>query len=232
MSSSPLAANNLFMPLDFPTAAFERAYSRARLRAASQAPTFDHFNAAWNAISLRFLTLCAEGESFAAAISNVDSGEAFEQRYRQERHLFGFFCNGFSAFEAFFYGMFAVGSLLKPPLFRMTTPYEQQVVSPNGTERAYRSHFTGDPMLAAMQSVLSDAAYIEWKMVRNILTHRTAPGRTMYASAGGDAAPAPRWKIGGITLDGSTLVTRRAHAARMLGVLLDAAALFVENRIS
>jgi hypothetical protein len=232
MSTLPLAANNLFMPPDFPTAAFERTYLRAKLRSASQAPTYDHFNAAWNAIALRFLTLSAEDELFANAISAADSGASFEKRYLQERHLFGFFSNGFATFEAFFYGMFAVGGFLKPAEFPMTTPSEQQRISPNSTESAYRRHFSGVPMLAAMQSVLVDPAYAEWKFVRNVLTHRTAPGRTLYVATSSDLAPAPRWKIGDITLDGTTLVTRRAHAARMLGVLLDAAALFMETLIS
>jgi hypothetical protein len=227
----PLAANKLLMPSDFPTASFERAYLRAKLRASSQTTTYDHFNAAWNAISIRFLTLCSESELFAAAMTAVDAGESFERRYEQERHLFGFFGNGFAAFEAFFYGMFAIGALLKPSDFRMATSRDQQAISPNSTEREYRAHFAAASMPMAMQSVLSDPAYVEWKLIRNILTHRTAPGRTIYVSIGSDAAPAPRWKIGNITLDGATLITRRTHAARLLGVLLDNAASFIEDQI-
>jgi hypothetical protein len=224
MTSPRLATNNLLMPSDFPTESFERAYSRAKPAAT------DHFNAAWNAISLRFLTMCAEGEAFRTAITAADAGTSFEQRYNQERHLFGFFSNGLSAFESFFYGMFSVGAVLFPTQFPMATPRDQQAISPTLTVTKYRAQFARDPIVAAMQSVSSDNAYLEWKMIRNILSHRTAPGRTVFASTGDDA-PAPRWKIADITLDGTTLVSRREHAARLLTILLDGAAIFVETRL-
>jgi hypothetical protein len=80
---SPLSVNNLIMPPDFPDSAFERVFSRVKLHAANHM-FYDDFAGAWNAISLRFLTLCAKGDSFAAAIGAPDSGSSFEQRYNQE----------------------------------------------------------------------------------------------------------------------------------------------------
>jgi hypothetical protein len=126
----PLAINGLPMPPDFPTAAFERTYARARRKASSNVTLYEHFGAAWNAISFRYLDLCSEGDDFTASITAPDSAASLEQRYRQERHLFGFFSAGFSAFEAYFYGMFAIGGMLKPSDFPMSSPKEQQAVSP------------------------------------------------------------------------------------------------------
>lgn len=227
----PLAINGLLMPPDFPTAAFERAYARARRKASASTVLYDHFSAAWNAISFRYLDLCAEGDGFTASITAPPGVASFEQRYRQERHLFGFFSTGFSAFEAYFYGMFAIGGMLQPSDFPLSSPKEQQAVSPASANRTYERAFPGDPILNTFQSIFADVAYREWKEVRNVLTHRTAPGRTIFVSIGSDEDLPPRWKINNIVLDESTAASRRTHASRMLGTLLNAAADFIESHV-
>lgn len=219
------------MPADFPSTAFERAYSHMKARGRGVAAQYGHFAAAWNAISFRFLALCADGDEFTASIGSADAAGNLDQRYRQERYLFGFFGNGFSTFESFFYGMFAIGAMLDPSTFPLSLPKEQQAVSPASTNRAYLRAFVGDPILTVFQGVLDDTAYREWKEVRNVLTHRTAPGRTIFVSIDSDAELPAVWKINNIPLDVNTVSTRRAHAARLLGVLLNAAVNFVEARI-
>jgi hypothetical protein len=52
-----------------------------------------------------------------------------QQRFQQEEALFNFFSNGFAAFEALFYGLFAIGSFIDPGAFRLETQKEQQRVS-------------------------------------------------------------------------------------------------------
>lgn len=219
------------MPADFPVAPFERVYARLRPRAATHAAQYEHFSGAWNAISFRYWALCAYGEDFTASIDEAGAADNHDQRYRQERHLFGFFSNGFSTFEAFFYGMFAIGAILQPASFPLATPKDQQAVSPSSTERAFTTAFRGDPLLASFQAIFSDAAYREWKEIRNVLTHRTAPGRRIFVSIESDEVLPARWKINDIPLDRNTAATRRAHAARLLGVVLEAAATFVEVRV-
>ncbi len=218
------------MPPDFPTPPFERTYACiGRLPLVD--PAREHFTAAWNAISFRFAAMCTEGDYFTASIGSPDTPANLEQRYRQEHYLFGFFSNGFSAFEAYFYGLYALGALMQPGSFQIASPREQQAISPTTTIQAYTRAFAGDPILAALQTVMADAAYREWKEIRNILTHRTAPGRTIFVSIDTDQALAPRWKINNIPLDDTTAATRRGYAARLLSTLLDASASFAESRI-
>jgi hypothetical protein len=225
-----LAVNGLVMPSDFPTLSFERTYAPFASKPSSFA--CEHFSAAWNAISFRFLAMDAEGDLFAESITALDASTSLERRYHQERHLFGFFSNGFSAFEAFFYGMFAVGAFLNPYNFPMGSAKEQRAINPGAANRAFEREFPSDPILQAFHLFFSDPTYEEWSTVRNILTHRTAPGRTIFVNAGTDRPLPPRWKLGNITLDESTLKTRRALAARMITDLIDASAQFVEARIT
>src|SRR5262249_11095699 len=114
----------------------------------------------------------------------------------------------------------------------LETPKEQQAVSPTSTGIAYRRHFVGDPVLAAFDAVFQDTAYREFREVRNILTHRTAPGRRIFVGIGSDNELPARWKINNIALDGQTAGARRAEVARILTTLLEAATVFVEARIN
>lgn len=224
-----LTVNGLEMPADFPAAPFERMYIHVRASLAGQdPPAFEHFSSAWNALSFRYLGLVAEGDDFTRSITSPGGAQSLEHRYIQERHLFGFFSNGFSAFESYFYGMFAIGALIRPAEFSLITPKDQQSVSPISTDRAYSRSFPGSPILTAFGATFADAAYREWREVRNVLTHRTAPGRTIFVSIGSDDDLPPLWKINNIPLDSATAAIRRTHAARMLSRLLEAAALFVE----
>jgi hypothetical protein len=226
----PLSSNGQVMSADFPVVGYERAFNHVRAHINVQGPCYEHFAGAWNALSFRFRSMVDEEGQFAEAVTGRDAGETVDNRYCQERHLFGFFSNGFSAFDSYFYGMFSIGSELNPTVFPIATPKDQQRISPVSTQAAYSRAFANDPILAGFAAVFADPAYVEWKDVRNVLTHRTAPGRTIFAVTSGKAPP-PQWKLNNISLDSRALTTRRAHAARLLGMLLDAAAVFVERRM-
>jgi hypothetical protein len=180
--------------------------------------------------------MCQEGAAFTDSISAADAHSSFEQRYRQERHLFGLFSNSVSIFEAFFYGMFAVGAILEPYKFPITSQKDQQRVSPDSTITQYKAAFAGDPLISVMEDVIGTGAYGDIKIVRNVLTHRTAPGRVIYAGLDdvGETAP-PTWKIQNvikpIDIDLGTAADRRADTAKLLASLLDASAIFIEARV-
>jgi hypothetical protein len=225
-----LATNGLLMPADFPVAAYERVHVKLQARAANLGSIYDHFGGAWNAISIRYLALVDEGDAFSALISAPGSTNA-QDRYRQEKSLFGFFGNGFSTLEAYFYGLYAIGAALQPAHFPLVTPRDQQSVSPTKTQESYAQAFPGDVILTSIQSLFTDPAYREWKQVRNVLTHRTAPGRTLFVSVDADTDLPPVWKLNNITLDAKTAPLRRAQLSKLLTMLLEAAAAFVDARL-
>lgn len=221
--------NGLEMPADFATAAFEHAYARVTPRARSHPNEAQHFSAAWNAIAFRYLGLVEYGDRFTASIASAASGTELVERYRQEQSLFGFFSNAFSAFEAFFYGLYAAAAILQPTIFPFSSPKDQQRVNPSRTESAFNQAFSGDAILPALHALLADPSYIELKEVRNILTHRTAPGRTIYVGIGSSKPLPATWKLNEIVLDGSTASHRRTRYSRMLGTALQAAADFSDK---
>jgi hypothetical protein len=229
---SPLTVNGLVMPPEFPAVEFEHVYRRLQRRTKTHPDLFEHFSGAWNAISFRYLALVDEGDGFTRSIASPEGAASLHERYVQERHLFGFFSNCFAAFESYFYGMFAIGAIIHPADFPMSTPRDQQGISPNAVDKAYGKSFPQDPILAAFRSVFGDTDFRQLREVRNVLTHRTAPGRRIFLSIGSDEDLPAIWKLNDIPLNSQTAQIRRSHSARILKTLLGAVAIFAQSRIS
>lgn len=69
------------------------------------------------AVAYRFMAMAQYDESFTRSILENGVGPAPTLRYEQERDLFGFFNSVCSAFDAFLFGMFTLGAMLKPVTF-------------------------------------------------------------------------------------------------------------------
>jgi hypothetical protein len=82
-----------------------------------------------------------------------------------------------------------------------------------------------------MGAVTRDSAYLEWREVRNVLTHRAVPGRTFFVGIGGDDVLVDQWKIKNIPLDEKMASKRRAELSRLLGDMLAAIERFAEARL-
>jgi hypothetical protein len=223
----PLSVNGIVVPEDFPVGAFEAIHARIVQTVESQSSLYAEYSGALNGIAYRYLAMTQYSDEFTASITKAGGGHTSEDRYRQERALFGFFTSGLSALESTFYLMFSVGAFLSPAAFPMTTRREQQAVTPSSTLAAYRKTFPADALLNAFKSVLEDQAYLELRHIRNVLAHRAAPGRQIYLAVG-DSEPLPdEWKLLNIPLDGQTTPKRRAEVAILLKALLEGASVFV-----
>ena len=222
-----LTMNGLAMPDDFPSAHVEEIYKRLLPLSETHIELYAQCAGAWNALSYRYLALVEYADAFSASLAKHGSAPSHDERYRQERQLFGFFSNGFSAFEALFYGMFAVGSFLDSTSFPLSSPKDERRVSASRTVDAYAHSFADDPIVSVLKSVVDDRAYTEWKEVRNVLTHRTAPGRILFVGIDETETPADQWKLFNITLDQAAMSTRREQASAILARVLAASERFV-----
>jgi hypothetical protein len=224
-SKQPLAVSGLLMPPDFPSAAFEATYRGA---AELRGPYLDDFVGAWNAVSYRYRALLDYSDSFEASIRKNGAAPEAGIRYIQEKDLFGFFSSAFSIFEAFFFGMFAVGATLSPVTFPFATPADRQRVGVSSTIASYKRAWESDPIIATFEAMSQDPLYRGLRDARNVLTHRVAPGRKIYVSLSEDELPTGDWKLFNSTLDERTTRTRRDGVSRLLEVLTNASQLFVE----
>jgi hypothetical protein len=226
-----LSTNGLLMPADFPVIHYESVHKHVQPQSQTENDRYEQFAGAWNAVAYRFVATGEYEAALTAAFSDVRGAVTPEKRSWQERDLFGFFSNGVSVFESAFYGLFSIGALLAAAEFPLSTPSDQQRVSPTTTSSALKKAFPGDPILEVVSAVTSDTAYREAREIRNVLTHRTAPGRTFFASVGGDDDLPDQWKLNNITLDATMASTRRAEVARLLTELLKGIDRFVQARL-
>jgi len=225
----PLKTNGLIPATDFPVKSYEAIYDLVVARWGDQ-KLYDDFAGAWSAVSYRFEAAAKSGAEFEVSLRIAGATPTAEERFRQDSALAEFFSAGYSVFESVFYGLHAVAACLDPSVFSLSTPKARQQVSPSQTTVAFKKAFAGDPYLIVLDMFAADPAYLEWKEIRNVLTHRTAPGRRMYVGIGVDDAPPTEWKLNDIPMDETLVPTRRAAHARLLGHLMDGGAAFLLSR--
>ena len=230
MADIELPTNGLRVPEDFPVAPYNSIYRKV-VATRAQHPLFEHHAGAWNALAYRFRSMVDTGQEFASSVADHGDSPSPAERYVQERALFDFYSAGFSVFECTFYGLYAIGAFLRPQTFSLATPEDQQKVTPSSTNRAYAKAFPGEPILRAFSSMFDDLEYQEWRAVRNVLTHRSAPGRVMYLSLGADNELPTEWKLNRKPIDATLTANGRRELVRLLAALLVAGDVFVQANL-
>jgi hypothetical protein len=224
-----LKTNGLLVPDDFPFAHYELIHTTIASKQAGHV-LYEHYAGAWNALAYRFRASIDSSDVFVASLRVHSAEPKPGERYMQERALFDFFSSGFSVFESTFYGLYAIGAFLAPTIFPLASERDQQQVTPSRTKDAYARAFPGDPILLTFATLFGDPEYQQWREIRNVLTHRTAPGRRIYVSIGTEDAPPTEWKLNNQPLDESIASVGRRELSRLLGQLLTASSRFVESR--
>lgn len=224
-----LSNNGLSAHQNFPVAPYEAVHTKVGSRW-SQEESYFHYTGAWNALAYRFHGAVDAGTRFQKSLADFGAHPAPQQRYQQEEALFSFFSNGFAAFEAMFYGLFAIGSFIDPQAFPLITPKEQQRVSPSYTADAFKRAFANDPILDAFTTLFADASYQRWREMRNVLTHRAAPGRRVYVGIGTDDAPPVEWKLNDLPLDAALAPKHQDELAQLISDVVIAIESFLNAR--
>jgi len=155
-------------------------------------------------------------------------------RYAQDRELFGFFVAGLSAVESFYYGLYAIASMMDSATFPMETFKDKRKVKPEETTIRYEEHndFGKDTMILALRKVLDDPKFKEWEGFRNILAHQVVPGRELFLSTGTASSDPARVSVelksgvAELVISTDTTSSRRTWLAMTLNVLLAEAEAF------
>gem|GEM_PF-1496508 len=226
-----LSPNGLVMPSEFPTSLYESIFHHL-VSLKSSDRLWEHFSGSWNALGYRFRACIDYRDTFISYIEKFGSTPPPEERYLQESVLFNFFSSAFSVLEATFYGLYVVGAFINPTYFLLSTARDQQAVTPYSTQKAYAKTFPNDPILITLSNLFNDQRYRQLREIRNILTHRTAPGRRMYVSIGGPEALATEWKLNDVRMDGSIVINGMKDLSDLLAELLTAYNKFTVQNIS
>jgi hypothetical protein len=227
----PLSITSLTMPTDFPADPFDKIFEASQRH--SENPTYGQFIGAWKAVSYRYVSLAECDESFTASIKKHGVAPASGRaRYEQERDLFGFSSNTYSALDAFYYAMFAVGSFVAPEVFVLATPADEAKVNIAATHTKYGQAFPLDQILVSFNDFLDDPARLKLSQLRNMLTHRAAPPRAFSLTVGPkDAKPSAEITRVDIALDENTTRSLRKDVSRLLTGCVKAAETFVAAKL-
>jgi hypothetical protein len=218
------------MPEDFSVTPYENIIKSIVLaREADKHPGSWHpeswreFACAWNAVAYRFCSCAEHDVAFTEAMKRPEKFSKSHEIYIQERELFCFFVSGMSVIESTCYALFAVGSMLDVRTFPIATPEDKRKINPEMTADKFGSAFAFESISSILQQLIGSEDYQEWKTMRNIISHRSAPPRTLFV--GGEHHGEVVWGLS-IQLDEHTTNSRRKWLADTLCDVLKAAETF------
>ena len=100
-----------------------------------------------------------------------------QRMFEEDQLLFGFFTNALSAIESFCFGAYFVGTALRKSGF---DPNPDLVfVSPKKTLKCFRNFYSNSPFTKTLRRCIWSDEYGTISAIRNMLSHRLSPGRTI-----------------------------------------------------
>jgi hypothetical protein len=232
-TAAPVTANaGISVPADFPLSSYEVVNSRAA-GPHSTSLLYAEFAGGWIAVSYRFRGFIEAGLAFEQSIAKTGPSVSGEERYRQDQDLFVCAASALGAIEAACYALFAIGSMLVPSDFPLTTDQDKKKVSPENTSKAYGKAFPSDPLSMRLDALTNSTDFKQLKSIRNFLAHRATPGRTTHLglSPGSPESRSTELTPWGIAVTPTTFTDWRAVWSPMLGELVVAADTFATTHL-
>jgi hypothetical protein len=225
----------LLLPSPFPDDVFEAVKERIFSKVPSASQTWEQLAGSHNGVRYR-LRACADySEEFTQSVQRFGDSPPADKRYRQERQLFGFFVSGYAALDSFCFFIYFAAVHVQPGHFPTQLPGHIKSIGCKSTPAAFARAFPGEDISAALDALINHSTFKDWDGYRNILAHRAAPGRVMYASIGSSTPdPAADWKIGpagGLKIDASLTPPRLAWLVHTLSGLVVAADTFTRKHV-
>jgi len=212
---------------DFPVRSYESIIDLVNKRQSANPYACKLHGSSWNALAYRFKACAEHDAAFTESFSKHGPAPPPQERYIQERELFGFFVNGQSVLEAFCFGLFTIGALIKPDSFDISSEKKLRRINVEETTRTFSEAFMGEPLTDALNSLITSPKWSEWKNwkeIRDILIHRLLPNRTICAI--GSSIEKSKW--GKNPLDGNFTLDWREWLSVTLQDLMDKAASFCD----
>lgn len=230
MSVPPASPIGLPWPTDFPTNPYTRVSEQMGQNAQSHGDVWREFVGGWNGQLYRFIFCAESDDQFTSSIQRAGTSPAAEERLIQERALFTFIICGLSAVECFCYGLCGIASIVDPTRFKVTDPAYRSKISPEQTrdQFAAKGLFSQEPVTGSLQTTLGHQQYRDWKELRNILIHRSTPGRGFYR--GGPLDSQAIWSQS-ISINATTTPSRRTWLSGAFTDLLVAAEQFAAEHL-
>jgi len=226
MTSMLLSTIGIDMPMSFPIKPYEAVHSQIAKNKDNFLRSWNQYAGAWNAIAYRFLSCTDYNIKFIRSIKRFGNSPLPAERYKQEKCLFGFFVTGLSTVESFCYGLYAIASMINNRSFLIDKAEQLRKITVENTTKKFKCVYPKEKISVTLSKLREDPVFQKWKEIRNILTHRSAPGRHFFA--GGDQNGEALW-LDGIQINENTTSTRYEWLIDTLTRILNDTELFVSH---
>lgn len=223
-----MTSNKAVYAAGFPVALYESVQKRMGPQQPLHPEMYRHYAGGWNAVRNRAIGCQKCADEYTSLFTKHGVSPAQEARIAQDNALFGFFAYALSTIESWFFAMHAVASILHRADFPMTTDSDLKDITPTLTSQRFDGAYVGSSISTTMKQILSEPTYKEWKNLRNILVHRSAPGRHFFLPPRSTPRDAD-WVGMEIVLDQNTLVSRYPWLTSVLERLVEAADQFTSQ---
>jgi hypothetical protein len=205
---NPLKTNGLIIQ-NFPQKEYEAIHSILSSKYAER-KEYEHFAGAWNAVAYRYKATVDHGQDFIELLKLHGTAPQPEKRYLQEKALFDHFSSEY---------------------FAINDSTDQRKISPETTKKTFQKVFPDEQITKTLIESISDPEFENIRNTRNILTHRTSPGRKIYLNIGKDESPPTEWKLNNKPLDEFIVKSNEENMKRLLNNLLNAGEEFCKSHL-
>jgi len=227
-SNKTISTIGLEMPADFPSEPYEAISARLVNMKDPFPESWSQFTSGWNAVAIRFLSCIEHDRNFTLSVIRFTNAPRQPGRYIQERELFGFFVTGLSCIDSLCYSLYFIASILNKEKF---TVLENKIkyIYPSTVKKKFEDSYKDEIITNELKKLIEDQNYKKWKNIRNILAHRSMPGRHFYS--GGEYNGKALW-IDRIEINENTTVSRLKWLKNKITTLINATDVFTKKSCS
>src|SRR5947208_13017014 len=180
---SPRIANTVGIRMShgFPLAAYNNAFDATGSKRWRSKMKQREYGLAWNAVAYRSKAFTEHYSNLTRSLRSHGVSPPPEQRYRQEKDLFGFFVTGQSILESLAYAGFTLAASARASQFPMKTERQRRRIGLEQAAKCFkRSLFKRDRVARLLRRLSRSRDMRAWKKTRNTLIHRQQPGRNIF----------------------------------------------------
>jgi len=177
---SKLTSVGFTPPPDFPTEAHNKVHQYLNKYKDTHNVQWSLFGLGWNGLSYRYRAAAEYDYEFTSSVKKFGNSPPPEERYNQEKALFGFFVNAVSVIGCFFFSTYFMASILKSEEFPFSKSEELKLY-PKDVALYFTKHFPKDNLTNKMNECLNADTYKQMNKMRIVLFHRGMLPRKFYA---------------------------------------------------
>lgn len=190
-------------PPDFPAELYESVRQCLNKYANTHKDQIHSFRMGWKGLAYHYRASIEYNEKFIGSIYISNNSPSREERYQQEKYLFGFFTNAVSVIDCFFFSIYCLASIHKEKEFPLLRDKDLKFY-PNDVRSGFVQYFSNEELTNNLNKCLNSDMYKRMLNMRNVLSHRGTLSRSINVGGESDGlttipinpeAPSNQWQF-------------------------------------